>query len=118
MGLLTGIGFHLAGRWLFARTTSASIRLLIGLLFMGPAGAAGLGAGTALADLLGIDGGLRTCPALLDGVESDALEPGLDKASSRASNDGDSPVRRIGKRREEVCQREVQYVENKSDARA
>ena len=68
MGLLTGIGFHLAGRWLFARTTSASIRLLIGLLFMGPAGAAGLGAGTALADLLGIDGGWRTCLAILVGV--------------------------------------------------
>jgi hypothetical protein len=68
MGLLTGIGFHLAGRWLFARTTSASIRLLIGLHFMAPAGAAGLGAGTALADLLGIDGGWRTCLAMLVGV--------------------------------------------------
>ena len=68
MGLLTGIGVHLAGRWLFARTTSASIRLLIGLLFMAPAGAAGLGAGMALADLLGIDGGWRTCLAILVGV--------------------------------------------------
>jgi hypothetical protein len=68
MGLLTGIGFHLAGRWLFARTTSASIRLLIGLHFMAPAGAAGLGAGTALADLLDIDGGWRTCLAILVGV--------------------------------------------------
>ena len=68
MGLLTGIGFHLAGLWLFARTTSARIRLLIGLLFMAPAGAAGLGAGTALADLLGIDGGWRTCLAMLVGV--------------------------------------------------
>jgi len=68
MGLLTGMGLHLAARWLFARTTSAGIRLLIGLLFMAPAGAAGLGAGTALADLLGIDGGWRTCLAIIIGV--------------------------------------------------
>lgn len=67
-GLLAGIGFHLAARGLFARTASASIRLQIGLIFMAPAAAAGLGAGTALADLLGIDGGWGTCLAILVGV--------------------------------------------------
>src|SRR3546814_15619856 len=76
MGLLTGIGFHLAGRWMFARITPVSIRLLIGSLFMGPAGAEGLGAGTGLVDIPGSGGGGRRWPAVIGGVKTEGRRGG------------------------------------------
>lgn len=92
-GLLTGTMLHLAARRLFARSASAYIRLLTGLIFMAPAGAAGVGAGTALAERLGIDGGWRTCLATLVGAAA-ACASWRSLAADRSSTGGlrDAPT--------------------------
>lgn len=68
MGPLTGMMLHWAARRLFARSASVAVRLLIELIFVAPAGVAGIGVGTALAELLGIDGGWRNGSAFLVGL--------------------------------------------------
>lgn len=55
IGAMTAIALHEAGRALLARSGSSCLRLLIILLFAGPAGFAGMEVGAAVAEIIGID---------------------------------------------------------------
>lgn len=87
IGAMMGIALHEAGRALLARSGSSCLRLLIILLFAGPAGFAGMEVGAALAELIGIDGFWRVPLILGFGASTTGASWRL-LAADRSSSNG------------------------------